>query len=396
MSMKVTGRPRLLFVSPTFPAAQGNGLAMRAGMFLEALGQQYEVTLLVVPLFDNRTPETEEFARRHCLEVIVVEAAAGRTPKGRRPVLVQHVAVRTGACVRALGGRKFDVIHTQRLYMASLALSLASAAGKPRLHLDIDDVEPATHSRLAALLRLNGIRDEAEAEDVEADGYRAVEREVLPRFERLYVCSAVDARRIAGSAGKADVVVAPNAVRLPETVPSRLTTHPFTFLFLGTLGYYPNEDAARYFVEKGLPLLRSGTRQRFLVRIAGRGMPDSLAFLQRSPEVRLAGEVAEVASEYAEADAVIVPLRAGGGTRIKVLEAFAYQRPVVSTAIGIEGIEAEPGRHYLLADTPSAFARQCLRLMENDELRANLVGQAAELSRRYSQERVNEVIAALP
>jgi len=146
-----------------------------------------------------------------------------------------------------------------------------------------------------------------------------------------------------------------------------------------------------------VPLIRHEAEVPFLVRIAGSGLSKALAPLAAIPEVRLVGRVPHVSVEYAEADAVIVPIRGGGGTRIKVLEAFAHRRPVISTTIGAQGIDATPGEHYLQADTAAAFALECLRLMRNAELRASLAGSAQALvMTRYTQQPVNEQVAGLP
>ena len=111
--------------------------------------------------------------------------------------------------------------------------------------------------------------------------------------------------------------------------------------------------------------------------------------------MRLIGAVPDVAGEYADADAVIVPVRAGGGTRIKVLEAFAYRRPLITTSAGLEGIEALPEEHCLIADTPGEFATQCLRLMRNPELGREVAERAyALVTSRYSPEVVARLVTA--
>ena len=91
------------------------------------------------------------------------------------------------------------------------------------------------------------------------------------------------------------------------------------------------------------------------------------------------GEVAEVGAELAAADIAVVPIRFGGGTRIKILEAFAYRIPVVSTTVGCEGLDVVDGEHLLIADDPAAFAAACVRLHEDADLRARLVTAAAQL-----------------
>jgi glycosyltransferase involved in cell wall biosynthesis len=135
----------------------------------------------------------------------------------------------------------------------------------------------------------------------------------------------------------------------------------------------------------------------FRLRIVGAGADHSIAALSSHAEVDFVGEVASVGAEYAAADAAIVPVLAGGGTRIKVIEAFAHQRPVVSTSMGAEGIEAQPERDLLLGDDPEAFAAACLRLMQDEALRQRLTLSALALvTRDYSQDSVNRLVASLP
>src|SRR5262249_34836826 len=157
------------------------------------------------------------------------------------------------------------------------------------------------------------------------------------------------------------MVVIPNAVRVPTRIAARPRGGPFTLLFVGTLGYYPNEDAAIYFRAEILPRLQVTAGRSVRLLIVGSNPSARLQALARDHQVTVTGTVPDVTRYYAAADAVIVPLRAGGGTRIKVLEAFGHRRPVVSTTVGAQGIEVTPGTHLLIGDTPRAFADQCAR-----------------------------------
>jgi glycosyltransferase involved in cell wall biosynthesis len=247
---------------------------------------------------------------------------------------------------------------------------------------------------LAELYRLNGRDEEAAAEVREAGLYHEAARRLLPKFARVYVCSKADAERLRPDV-PGELLVVPNAIRRPADLPARTTSRPYTFLFVGTLGYLPNEDAVRYFCLEVLPLIRERAPRSFHVRVVGSGMPSALSVLASIPEVRLVGEVDDVGSEYAEADAVVVPIRGGGGTRIKILEAFAYRRPVISTALGIEGIAATPERDFLLGDTPGEFAAQCARLMADAGLAEALVDHAdGLLERHYTQARINRLVTS--
>jgi glycosyltransferase involved in cell wall biosynthesis len=162
------------------------------------------------------------------------------------------------------------------------------------------------------------------------------------------------------------------------------------------LGYYPNADAVIYFCERILPEIRRTTSMPFEVEIAGTGGSDRLRDLAATSGVRLLGRVAEVGPVLETASAVITPLRAGGGTRIKILEAFSYRRPVVTTTIGLEGIDARAGEHVLVGDGPEEFARRCVQLM-NDRALCERLTQAAwsRWQEAYSMEALKRSVSSL-
>ena len=156
-------------------------------------------------------------------------------------------------------------------------------------------------------------------------------------------------------------------------------------LFAGTLGYAPNGDAAEFFCHEVLPRLRALAGPPARVAIVGSNPGPSVLRLSQIPEVTVAGNVPSMAPYYAAADVAVVPVRAGGGTRIKVLEAFAYRVPVVATAVGVEGLDAEAGLHLLVADGADEFATACARLLRDPALALALAERAhALLAPRYA------------
>jgi glycosyltransferase involved in cell wall biosynthesis len=288
----------------------------------------------------------------------------------------------------------FDVIHVFRLSMLPFARPYLDTTHTARRQLDLDDIESSTRRVLAALYRLRGIQQMAEIEEAEAVRSAALEREILQRFDRVYVCSEGDRDRLIAGA-RAQVCVLPNAVRMPPPLPPPDTHALFTFLFVGTLGYFANVDALQYFCAGMVPLIRHSAPGDFRVTIVGTGGTEILGGLAQVPEVHIVGEVPDVRPWYRDAHAVVVPLRAGGGTRIKVLEAFSYGRPVVSTSTGIEGIDARHAEHVLVGDTPEAFAAHCLRLMAEPDLADRLARNAFSLfMRAYTPEAVTRALAA--
>lgn len=358
-------RPRLLYLSPVLPALHGNGLAMRAGAVLEALAARYRIWLLVRTRYASPDAALQERLAGLC------EAAA---------VLASTIPEHRRASGRPFANIPFDVVHVFRLAMLPDAEPFLGRLPwrRPRSHLDLDDVESISGERLAALYRGDGNLSLAHRTFLAAGQARVLEDRALQRFDRIFVCSSIDRVRLQGR-GRAAICVLPNAVRLPAPPPPPPGEPPFVFLFAGTLDYYPNENAAVFLCREILPHLRALAPFPFRIWIVGAGARPPVLSLAREPDVEVVGAVPDVAPYYLRAGAVVVPLRAGGGSRIKVLEAFSYERPVVSTGLGMEGIEARDGQEALIADRPAAFAAACARLMGDRSLAAALVPRARAL-----------------
>lgn len=416
----VRGGRRLLFISPVMPAEAGNGLAMRAGVFLEALAADHEVSLLIVPIAGPADPAViPQFVARHAARVAVLptEGRADthyrlisrlRDPAERAVALAAYprplmcrVATREAVADAAarFAGVRFDAIHVFRLYMAPFAAPfLGGQAGDagPASVLDLDDDEPRTRRRLAELYRRRGRVDAAAVEASEADKYERMERDWLPRFGCAAVCSEEDRARIIERLGPLPVRVVPNAVREPEQCATLSREGEFGILLVGSFGYAPNEDAALAFGEEIWPRVVAAASRPARAWIVGSRPSPAVRRLADGPGITVTGEVPHVGPYYARAHVAINPIRAGGGTRIKAIEAFAHGVPLVSTAMGAEGLGAADGRHLVIAESPEQFAQACLRLMREPALAARLAAQARALYRaRYAVPRVVADIRAL-
>jgi glycosyltransferase involved in cell wall biosynthesis len=409
----VTGRPRLLFVTPALPAEGGNGLAMRAGLFLEALAADHEVHLLVVPVSGPPADVWPPFvvsrtAQRTCLDLESFEdprfraALAGERANqvaSRRaypgPALARFstaAAVEAAALTLALPA--VDVVHVLRLYLAPF---VAAAPGRPLAVLDLDDDEVETRRRLAALHAGRGEAGLMTLEAAEAAKYRDLERAWLGRFDAVLVCSERDRAAVAGRSGHPRVCAIPNGARRAEPAALRPDAgrddQPFRILFVGTLGYFPNVDAATTLCRDVLPRLQANAPRAVVVDLVGARPAPAVVALAETPGVRVHADVQRLGPFYERADAVVVPLRAGGGTRIKLLEAFAHGVPVVSTSVGVEGLDVEPGRHLLVADDAEGLAAACRLLMEDRALGHRLGAEAVRLvATRYDARRVVDAI----
>jgi glycosyltransferase involved in cell wall biosynthesis len=139
-----------------------------------------------------------------------------------------------------------------------------------------------------------------------------------------------------------------------------------SLLFFGALNYYPNESGLGWFLDQVWPLLRK-SHPGVTLKVVGQHPPESLK-RRRDPGVEIVGAVPDLRPWLSKATATLAPLHVGGGTRLKILEAMAMGRPVVSTRIGAEGIDIADGEQVLLGDTPEAFAAQVRRTLDDAEL----------------------------
>ncbi len=372
-------RRDLLYLSPVVPAITGNGLAMRAGLVLHLLARHYRVHLLVCPKYPSPTQTLHAELAQSC-EDVVIQPFSGHADSVTPRRLLARMFGRSPHI--DFGAVDFSVIHVFRLSMLAESRRYTENSSHPQRHLDLDDVDSRAYRRLAALYRLRADDVGAAKADLLARRAEEEEADVLPTWDRVYVCSEMDRDDLV-QRGCRQARVLPNAVRSLRTLPPPRHGGAFTFLFVGTLSYYPNEDGVRYFCEHVLPVIRGRAPRAVRVVVVGFGANPSLAPLAAMPEVELVGHVPDVTPYYDAADVVIVPLRAGGGTRIKILEAFAYGRPVVSTPQGCEGIPACDGNHLLLAHTVQDLAEQCLRLLNDRTLAERLVENATVLVRDH-------------
>jgi sugar transferase (PEP-CTERM/EpsH1 system associated) len=209
-----------------------------------------------------------------------------------------------------------------------------------------------------------------------------LESRALERAERRYVqladyvlaVSENDRAAFAPYAAPTRLAVIPTGVDTEYFQPSPVPEQPYTLVFTGSMDWMPNEDAVAYFAEKILPLIRREVPQAAFWAV-GRRPPRRLQALA-SESVMVTGAVDDIRPYLAKAALCVVPLRSGSGTRIKIFEAMAMGKAVVSTSLGAEGLPVRDGENIVLADDPPAFARQVIGLLR-DPQRCRQLGRAA-------------------
>lgn len=223
------------------------------------------------------------------------------------------------------------------------------------------------------------------------------ELDASQRFDLVVAVSQQDSETMRSEYGLNEVSDVPTGVDTDYFQPrGNVVLKPNSLVFTGSMDWLPNEDAMQYFIKEIVPLVRQVIPD-LTVTIVGRNpYPKLIQLSQRDPKVIVTGRVDDVRPYIEEAAAYIVPIRIGGGTRLKIYEAMAMEKPVISTRVGAEGLPLRDGLELLLADTPQGFADAIVRVLGDAELAARLGKQAALLVReRFGWRSVSAEFAGL-
>jgi len=223
----------------------------------------------------------------------------------------------------------------------------------------------------------------------QADRMFQAEKNICRSVRSVITVSEADARLHQEMFGLTAVPHVPTGVDVESLTPSSPSPVETDLVFVGSMDWMPNIDGIEYFLDQILPLIRR-RKPDCTVTIVGRKPPVSLSRRAESdPKLKITGTVPDVRPYLWSAAVSIVPLRVGGGTRLKIYEAMAARTPVVSTTIGAEGLGIHPPHDIRIADTPETFAENCLELL-NDPIERKRMAQAAWdlVASTYSWERV--------
>jgi sugar transferase (PEP-CTERM/EpsH1 system associated) len=212
-----------------------------------------------------------------------------------------------------------------------------------------------------------------------ADAY---ERAACRRFDHVIAVSREDRetmQRLYGLEAVSDVSTGVDTEFFRPRGQER--REPHNLVFTGSMDWLPNEDAIQFFTKEIMPRVRQLVPDATLTIVGRNPYASLLELARRDPSVIVTGRVEDVRPYMERAAAYIVPLRIGGGTRLKIYEAMAMEKPIVSTTIGAEGLPVRDGAHLNIADTPEAFAAALVRLLTNESLAHELGRNAAQLVR---------------
>ncbi|GBD08335.1 Phosphatidyl-myo-inositol mannosyltransferase [Candidatus Thermoflexus japonica] len=378
----------ILFLAPELPDPPNKGGSIRAFHVLRRLARLAPAGVLVLALAE-RAEEPPPVWRSLAQEVFLIPWR----PRSLRTRLRQlffssrpdlAFRYRTPALVdalrRLLVQRSIRAIHIEGLEMAWAVEDLLDRppGARPMLVLDELNAEYRLQERLFQADRGDPRRwPGALYSGLQARRLRRYEARIVRRVDRVIAVSEPDARDLEALGTARPPVVAPNGVDTaffhPEAVEPLPLGEP-AFVFTGSMDYRPNVDAARWLAEAIWPIVRCALPEARLYLVGRRPSP-AVRRLQEIPGLHVVGEVPDVRPYLAGATVYVAPLRAGGGTRLKILEAMAMGKAIVSTPMGCDGLSVMDGEHVWLADG-EAFARAMITLAQ-DPSRRRALGEAA-------------------
>ena len=381
---------KILFLTQIVPYPPDAGPKVKTWHVLRALAKQgHDVTLISFV-----RPEELQYLsvlRELCTAVQTVPIKRSRVVDigylissylKRRPFLIERDDLKAMQQLvqNLVQSQSFDFIHADQLTMVQFAVrSVTTSLGaRPKVIFD-------AHNAVWTIVKR--MRDTAPwflkpVLSIEANRVKAYEGYLLRTVDTVLAVTEMDRTGLeealahtnaSNDLAKAPITVIPIAVDTSELQPISRTLDTPNILTLGTLHYPPNADGIRWFVQDVYPIIQRENHDVTLT-IVGKNPPrDFLEFAARYPQhIKVTGYAPDLRTYLRQSTLMVIPVRSGGGMRVRILEAFAYGMPVVTTSIGLEGIDAVPGQDVLVADTASQFADHVIELLRDTSLQEKL------------------------
>ncbi|HDS85225.1 MAG TPA: glycosyltransferase [Phycisphaerales bacterium] len=376
---------KILYVTKALIAPPYAGCMQRTVHIARQLKPCGQVTMLAINRrFDSDSVNVcrQEFSR---FDQILLRSYTD-FPKRRGELLRKfHMHWPTLCGIRAdrQGQALFETLAAQHDVIWFHTLGAAQPFSLPRttpMVMDLDDLNHCKYEQSARIQTTLRFRLSAH---VQSYKWKRLEREALKRYAAVVVCSEQDKQLLGGDD---KIFVVPNGFTLPAEKPTCGPPDPLRLGFIGTLGYHANHHGLIWFRDQVWPLILK-QRPNASLRIIGALPPEKNRV--KAEGFEYLGYIADPGPEMQTWSAMVVPIVYGGGTRIKILDAFSKRCPVVSTRIGAYGIDATDNIHFLLADTAEQFAERCLQLMDNPSWGKTLADEAwTLLTQKYQWETI--------
>ena len=373
---------RILYLSPRQSWPPRSGARLRDYHLARALGLHAEVTYLYFAEADAPADTKEHLS--FCRKVVAVPKPDFYTPAklirgaiGRQPLSVVNYtsAAMMDALSKVLEGPEFDLVHLDSIHMFNYVARLRPAE-RARVVYDWHNIESEIMFRFGK--NVASVPKKLYA-TLTAKRLAAMELDILRNAFGHVVCSPREKEQLLVLTPKARIEVIGNGVEVDAFSPAASDAKRNRILFVGSMAYHANIEGAVWFVQKIWPEIQQRYPEWRLTLVGSDPAPAVLE-LRKVPNVEVTGTVPDVKPYYQEALAAIVPLLVGGGTRLKILEAMAAGVPVVSTALGAEGLEVANGENILIAANDQDWMRHLSSL--TGPLRQSLTAAGRALVRK--------------
>jgi polysaccharide biosynthesis protein PslH len=368
---------RIVLLTQVLPLPLDAGPKTRAYYVLRYLAEAgHDVTLVCFVRPEDRESDVRTL-RGLCAAVETVPLSrsrladfghAARSLVSRTPFLILRDRLRAmdDRLRDVTGRRSFDAVHADQLWMAEYAERCQSA---PLRVLDQHNAVFRVPGRMATNQRNPALRALFARE---AANLEAFERARFDTFDRIVWVSEDDRRAFPGNGRqeRARHAIIPIAIDPDQRRPMH-RPDPFRVTFLGGTHWPPNAEGVRWFADHVWPAVAAAV-PRAVLTVIGKGALGNLGPAEYQSRVEVTGYLADVDGHLGQTAAFIVPLKTGAGMRVKILDAWSWALPIVSTTIGAEGIHTDPGQNILLADAADAFAADVIRVLTNRQTAARL------------------------
>jgi len=376
---------KILIVSNTIPYPPDSGERIRIYNIIKYLSQAHEVSLIVL-VEEHYKEQFISKLKKYCSRVDtiflrahsklahmpgVIRCLISGEPLDNKFVFVEEMKKKIQKLTHS---ESFDIVQIEHSIMAPYikAISMDNNSKKVLTFHNIASVQYRrifnTEKTISKKMRpfINWILMER------------WEAKFAKNFDLCVTMSDHEKRILESKNPKLKVAVIPNGVDVENLQPLRVNLATNNLLYIGKMDYQPNIDAVLYFIQKIFPFIKMQIKDVKFV-IVGSNPAKEIKQLERNKDIIVTGYVNNVRPFYEQSTVSVVPLRAGGGTRLKILESMAFTRPVISTSIGCEGLDVCHNENIIISDKPEEFAGKTIELLQNTNLREKISKNARTL-----------------
>ena len=365
---------KILFLSPTVPFPLTDGGRIRVFNLLKQIAVKNEVTLLAL---ETQTTDADGVAELRQLGIQVhLVPNAPTLPRVSFGTLVKAFLKRQPITVarydipayrqkfrELIAIQTFDLVHYEMFHIAQFH----TETHLPGV-LSQQNVDSAIWRRLCSETANPLYKFAYWTQQL---AFQRYERVLSPKFDAVTCTSDIDAAVFQQHCTENAIEIIPNGVDITHYRPDFTTEAPAHLIYIGSMDWYPNEDAVAFFADEVLPRIQEKVPD-VAFSIVGGNPSARVQKLAERDGIIVTGRVPEIKPYFAKATVFVVPLRIGSGTRLKILEALAMGKAIVSTTVGAEGLDLKDGTEIFIADEPTAFADAVTRLLTDAQLRRRI------------------------